>query len=336
MKRILLIHTGGTFGMNPIAPAKTLRPGKIEQDIIDHLPVLNEIAHMEFQIPFNLDSSNIGPAEWSAVYDIIAAKYNDFDGFVVIHGTDTLVYTATVMSYLFARNKKPIIFTGAQRPLSAIRSDARSNLINAVELATKDIPEVAVCFNNKLFRANRTRKLSIESYHGFESPNYPALATIGLNIQLRPQYFLTDPARIKLQAKFSRDILIISLYPGSDYKIYMDMLEHPLSSIVIAGFGAGNLPERDPNWIEFIRTAKNEGKTVYICSQSPHGTVDLNLYECGRKAMEAGALSLFDMTLEAAVVKLMLVNANYQDNQKRKTVMLNSLAGELTKPTESR
>lgn len=173
MKRILLIHTGGTFGMTPMAPENTLQPGRIEQDIASHLPDLSKMAEINIEIPFNLDSSNIGPDQWGEIYALLEKNYAQYDGFIIIHGTDTLVYTATAISFLAAKYSKPIIFTGSQRPLSAIRSDARSNLINAVELATRDIPEVTICFDNKLFRANRTKKQSIESYHGFDSPNYP-------------------------------------------------------------------------------------------------------------------------------------------------------------------
>lgn len=330
MKKILIIHTGGTFGMSPVQPSKTLRPGNIAEEIAFYLPILNQIAEIEIKIAFNLDSSNIGPAQWVEIYQIIATHLEVFDGFVVIHGTDTLVYTAAAMSFLLNKCNKPIIFTGAQRPLSAVRSDARSNLINAVELATKEIPEVCICFDNNLYRGNRTKKLSIESYHGFESPNHPALAKLGLNIQLNKEYFLTRKNNITLQPKFKTDIMVIPIFPGMDYKPYIRILEDEISAVILSGFGAGNVPEDNPDWIQFIDYATASKKLVFISSQSPHGTVDLDLYECGRKALEAGAVSLKDMTLEAALVKLMLCNGNFQDRIKIKRMMPVPIAGEVT------
>ena len=330
MKKILIIHTGGTFGMSPVRPSKTLHPGNIAEDIAVNLPVLNEIAEIEIKIAFNLDSSNIGPEQWTEIYHIIASHYQAFDGFVIIHGTDTLVYSAAAMSFLFLQNNKPIIFTGSQRPLSAVRSDARSNLINAVELATKSIPEVCICFDNNLFRGNRTKKMSIESYHGFESPNYPALAQMGLNINLNKKYFLQEKSAVVLKPKFRTDIMVISIFPGLDYKPYIKMLDDETSGVILSGFGAGNVPEENPDWIQFIDYVTASKKMIFICSQSPHGTVDLDLYDCGRKAMEAGAISLQDMTLESALVKLMLLNGNFKNRVQINKMMHMPLAGEVT------
>jgi L-asparaginase len=330
MKRILIIHTGGTFGMTPMAPENTLRPGKIEQDIATHLPELNKLAEIHVEIPFNLDSSNIGPEQWIEVYRLLEKSYSEHDGFIIIHGTDTLVYSATAISFLTTKYTKPIIFTGSQRPLSAIRSDARSNLVNAVELATRDIPEVSVCFDNKLFRANRTKKQSIESYHGFDSPNYPPLARMGLNIQLFPELFLKKKKSINISPKFNNNILIISLFPGCAYEPFLPFLDSDCNAFIINGFGSGNLPDVSANWISFVERAAKLGKSIYIGSQSQHGNVDLTLYECGRRAKEAGAISLLDMTSEAAVVKLMLLSANFKGKYGIEKKMCESIAGEIS------
>ena len=330
MKRILIIHTGGTFGMTPMAPENTLRPGQIEKDIARHLPELNNLADIHVEIPFNLDSSNIGPAQWTEIYHLIEKNYADYDGFIIIHGTDTLVYSATAISFLTTKYTKPIIITGSQRPLSAIRSDARSNLINAVELAIRDIPEVTVCFDNKLFRANRTKKQSIESYHGFDSPNYPPLAKMGLNIQLFPELFLKKRKNINISPNFDNNILIISLFPGCTYEPFLPFLDSECKGIIIKGFGSGNLPDVSAKWISFVEKAINRGKSVYIGSHSQHGNVDLELYECGRRAKEAGAISLGDMTGEAAVVKLMLLTANFKGKYGIEKRMRASIAGEIS------
>jgi len=330
MNKVLIIHTGGTFGMSPADPAKTLRPGNLEAAIEKHLPALNSIAQIDIRIPFNLDSSNIGPEQWLEMHRIVAENEAEYDGFVLIHGTDTLVYTAAALSYTLADFKKPVILTGSQRPLSAIRSDARSNLINAVELATMPIPEVAICFDNKLYRGNRTKKISIESYQGFESPNYPLLATIGLKIHLRPENFFTKRTPVKFKPIFDLEVSIIHLFPGIKTKMFQYLLEKPIRSLIIAGFGSGNFPMYDNQWNSFITECIASGKLVCITSQSPHGRIDLNLYEIGKQALNAGAVGLDDMTLEASIVKLMLLQGNYDDPQKIKSLLGVSIAGEVT------
>jgi len=316
--------------MSPLEPSKTLRPGFIEKDIANYLPVLDKIANIDIITPLNLDSSNIGPEQWRLLHQLISDNYSKYDGFVIIHGTDTLVYTAAAISFLCRNNDKPVIFTGSQRPLSAIRSDARSNLINSVELATMNIPDIAVCFSNQLFRGNRTRKLSIESYQGFDSPNYPPLARLGLNIQINHQLFLKDKSSFSLKPDFKNNIMVIPLFPGLDFKPFINIIESDISSIILSGFGAGNIPDQNPDWIRFVELATKNNKLVFISSQSPHGMVDLDLYECGRKAREAGAHGLMDMTLETAVVKMMLLNANYKDNDKIRQIMIQPIAGEVS------
>jgi L-asparaginase len=329
MKNILIIHTGGTFGMTPVLPSMTLRPGNLKADIEKYLPLLKDIAHIHFNIPFNLDSSNISPAEWLKIFSIIKIEKEHYDGFVIIHGTDTLVYTAAALSYLLIGLSKPIILTGAQRPLSAIRSDARGNLINAVELATHPIPEVAICFGNKLLRGNRTKKLSMESYAGFESPNYPELASIGLNIQLHPHNFLRTKQRSLLKPVFDSGLMVIQIYPGLEPDLYRFVFNSGVRAVLLLGYGVGNLPNLKPNWLKFIAGLLETGKLVFIGSQSVHGQVDMHLYEFGKQAEKLGCISLQDMTTEAALVKLMLLLGNFDDPRMIKKYFSLPLAGEL-------
>jgi L-asparaginase len=329
MKNILIIHTGGTFGMSPVLPSMTLKPGNIRAEIKKHLPVLKDIADIHVHIPFNLDSSDINPDGWSKMHSIIQRSMDRYDGFVIIHGTDTLVYSASALSYLLNGLRKPVILTGSQRPLSAVRSDARTNLINAVELATFPIPEVAICFGNKLLRGNRTKKLSMESYSGFESPNYPELASIGLNIQLHPQNFLNWKKRRTLQPLFDARIIVIQVYPGLDPALFRDWTGRRVRAIVLLGFGVGNLPNQRREWLEFIARALGQGQMVFIGSQSVHGQVNLQLYDFGKQAERMGCISLQDMTMEAALVKLMLLLGNFRETRSVKKYFGLSLAGEL-------
>jgi L-asparaginase len=330
MKNVLIIHTGGTFGMTPVDPEKTLEPGNIEESLDQYVPNIYKIANISIEIPFNLDSSNIGPPEWCTIYEMIKNKMNFYDGFVIIHGTDTLVYTASALSYLLLDLEKPVIFTGSQKPLSALRTDARINLINSIELSTHDIPEVTVCFANKLFRGNRTTKDSIESFQSFDSPNYPALVTIGLNVAVNDNFIIKVREKLGLKARFDSGIQLLKIFPGLDPRPYHSLIDHSLRAIVLEGFGAGNLPAINNEWIDFITMVRRKNILVFMTSQSHHGSVDLKLYGSGRKAEKAGAISLKDMTVEAALVKLMLLAGNYSDQERVLKLMQVSLAGEVT------
>lgn len=330
MKNILVIHTGGTFGMNPMKPDKTLKPGELENIFEKYLPKLNSIANIEVKIPFNLDSSDIGPEEWKKTYEMVNQNKENFDGFVIIHGTDTLVYNATALSYLLTDFYKPVIFTGSQRPLSELRTDAASNLINSIELATNNIEEVGICFGSNLFRANRTKKVSIESYHGFESPNCQPLATIGLNISLNKNLLLQKQADIDLKPTFNSNILHIRIFPGLDANIMNSLINEGIKAVIIEAFGAGNYPSQSSAWINFIRGCIDSGKLVVIGSQSTHGKVDLELYSSAKEAYKAGAVSMQDMTFEAALVKLMILFGNYSDPEIVKSILNSSIAGEVS------
>ncbi len=330
MKRVLIIHTGGTFGMTPMEPEKTLKPGNIEKQIDTYIPRIREIADIAINIPFNLDSSNIGPGEWRILFTIIREEIDSYDGIVIIHGTDTLVYTASALSFLLLDLDKPVILTGSQRLLSDLRTDARNNLINSVELATYDIPEVLICFGNRLFRGNRTKKMSIESFQSFDSPNYPPLANIGLNVNVNTRFIIQEKSDLSLQPDFSQNILSLGVYPGLNPDTYNKLLTDTIRAIVIEGFGSGNLPATGSDWIKFISAAVDKNILVYLGSQSPHGITDLNVYACGRQAQDVGALSLGDMTTEAALVKLMLLLGNRDEMDTVRRLMDRSLAGELS------
>jgi len=330
MKNILIIHTGGTFGMNPMKPDKTLQPGELENIFEKYLPTLNKIANIEVKIPFNLDSSDIGPEEWKKTYNIVYQNKDKFDGFVIIHGTDTLVYNATALSFLLTDFNKPVIFTGSQRPLSEIRTDAASNLINSVELATHELNEVGICFGSNLFRANRTKKVSIESYHGFESPNCLPLATIGLNINLKKNLLINIKSDIQLQPNFDTNIINIRVFPGLNPDFYNQLINNKIKAVIIEGFGAGNFSSTNKSWLNFITKCVEANKLVVIGSQSLHGKVDLELYKSAKEAKKLGAISMHDMTFETALVKLMLLFGNYSDEEKIKTVFNTPIAGELT------
>lgn len=330
LKKILLLHTGGTFGMVPLEPNQVLTPGNLQDELISHVPELDKIADIDVEIPFNEDSANVGISHWSKLSDIINSKMNDYDGFVVIHGTDTMVYTSTALSFTLLNLKKPVIFTGAQRPLAKLRSDARFNIIDAVEVSTMPVGEVLIVFGQSILRANRTRKASRTSYDAFYSPNYPVIGSIGQKVEINYNLSLKSKKPYTNFPGFESTIISIHIFPGCDPSLYENILNNnQIRAILLIGFGIGNIPVKDKSWLSFIDKAINTGKTVFINSSSAHGSIDLEVYESGIKAMQAGAVGCKDMTLEATIVKIMKALAQTKKAGKIKEIFLESIAGEI-------
>lgn len=304
MKQLLVLHTGGTLGMVPEGPG-ALKPGASLDSLFRYVPEALELADIDIRVLFNADSANIGVRHWQAIAEAIEAELDRYDGFVVIHGTDTMAYTASALSYMLVNLPKPVIMTGAQRPISVIRTDAKTNLVNALELATQDIPEVGLFFNYKLYRGNRAKKVSIDEFDAFASPDYPPLAEVGLNLHIREGAIRRPAGLFRVQREFSDKVLVLRLFPGMRPEHLAPLLASDVQAFVIEAYGAGNVPVVESSLIPFIEQATERGKLVALCSQAVSGTVDLSLYESGQRAAEAGALSCYDMTVEAAVVKLM-------------------------------
>jgi len=303
-KRILILHTGGTIGM--VGEPHALRPAKDADYLLQTVPELQRLAHVEARLVDTIDSSNVNPEHWSRWLKVLKEHYNDYDGFVITHGTDTMVYTGAAFSLALKRTIKPIVFTGSQRPLVNIRTDARANLINAVEMACSGPTEVTLCFGNDLFRINRATKQSASDYIAFESYNFPALAHIGVDIDARWKKSGLEPGKAQFKDRFDSGVFSIKIFPGISGEILLHMIESPrIEAFVFESFGTGNIPIIDESVLGAIRRAQKLEKIVAIASQCPHGFVDLKRYECGVKAINAGAISAGDMTRETAVVKLM-------------------------------
>ncbi len=294
-------------------------PSAFVQKILEFVPEIRQIAEIESRIVSNIDSSNIGIEHWIKIADTIVENYNEFDGFVITHGTDTLTYTASALSFILDGLSKPVILTGSQRPLSEIRTDARNNLINAVELATYPIPEVCIFFNNKLFRGNRTKKIDIWGFDAFDSPNYPLLAKVGVGIEVYEENFLKrERNKLKVSKKFSNKVFCVKIFPSIKVEYLMNLLNMDVQGFVIEAFGSGNIPNiEERSLIPFIKKAVERNKIVAISTQAVYGSVDLTLYECGKDALDAGALSCKDMTTETAIVKLMFLLGKYDGDVSR-------------------
>ncbi len=335
-RKILLIHTGGTLGMVEGRPTNELKPAELHESVLNFIPELSELAELDTVFACNIDSANLNISHINAVCDVIEQSYRSYDGFVIIHGTDTMAFHASALSYLLQHNQKPVIFTGSQKPLRKIRTDARLNLVNSVEFATMDLPEVGICFHSKLLRGNRTRKRSSGDFDAFESPNYPLLATVGVDIAVN-HAFVARPPRTNEKPVFDRlqhqPLAIWTLFPGFDPGLFLPgLLDSGVRALLIHAYASGNMPIIGDSLIPAIATLTEKGIPVYVTSQAMCGRVNLGLYECGRRAMEAGAVGCGTMTLEAAMAKLMfLLSRNTEISREALNIKMQlDLAGELS------
>lgn len=299
--RILLIHTGGTFGMTPSADSAHLSPGPYLDRLLTQLPELQEIAELSLEAPFNCDSAALEPAAILQISNHIRERASEYQGVVVIHGTDTMAFTASVLGFTLADANIPIVLTGSQRPLAYIRSDARSNLIDAVTLAAKEIPEIGICFGDHWIRGVAANKNSVHRYGAFDSPNLPYLAELGLTIQIYPhagKFKRNVPASVG--GRLDCNIAVLTPHPGMPWEIAPPWAK----AVLIQAYGAGNLPMDRPDLIRLFKDAGKRGLPIIITSQCASGGTDLSAYELGKKAADLGAIPGGLHTRWAALAKL--------------------------------
>lgn len=317
MKRpsILLIYTGGTIGMIENNLTHALQPFDFSH-LLDNVPKIKKldynIDHCQFQTP--IDSSNMMPTHWRDIAEIIEDRYDRYDGFVVLQGTDTMAFTASALSFMLENLSKPVIITGSQLPIGAVRTDGEENLITALQIAAATTPagdamvqEVAILFENHLLRGNRSTKISADNFNAFASNNYPELAHIGLDITFNKEYLYRSYTKRPLMVHRVMDpnVMVITLHPG----ITPAMLSHQLSTpgikgIVLRTYGAGNSPT-DPWFIELIRHSLERGTIIINVTQCAGGAVNPDLYETGNSLARAGVINGRDITTEAALTKMM-------------------------------
>ncbi|AMR31514.1 L-asparaginase 1 [Mucilaginibacter sp. PAMC 26640] len=337
MSQILIIYTGGTIGMMADPVTKVLVPINFEQ-IMDNVPELEKLnckikVHSFEQI---IDSSNMNPAVWSELAGLIEANYNDVDGFVILHGSDTMAFTASALSFMLQNLDKPVIFTGSQLPISAVRTDAKENLMTAIEIAKAKkndkarVPEVCIYFDYKLFRGNRAFKYNSSKFEAFRSPNYPILAESGVHLRFAANE-IRQPGEgpLKIHNNLVSDVAVLKLYPGISAKVVETILGADVRGIVMETFGAGNTTT-DQWFIDLLKNAIDAGKVVLDISQCKVGTVELGRYETSRELKDMGVASGFDMTFEAAVTKMMYLLGEIDDPQEVRRCLEKDLRGELT------
>ena len=331
-----MLYTGGTLGMKPSIPgnlASPLYPASLDE-LREALGDMGEEAGISFELgtlteddgsaiaPF--DSSEVSPKHWLTIGAAIERVYERFDGFVVIHGTDTLAYTASALSFLLVNLAKPVVFTGAQRPLFFERTDGRQNLTNALYVAGYKatglplIPEVTVCFGDTLLRGNRTRKISTSARDGFESPNYPPLGYLGEPIQIYQDRVRSAPAPnapFYVHRRLVSEVMDVSLFPGIRAPQLKALMEQPdLKGLVLRTFGSGTTP-RDPQLLEVVANAAADGKALLVITQCLEGRVDLGRYDASMRLLKERVVSGFDLTPGAALTKLMWLLALEQGDE---------------------
>lgn len=332
MKKILLIYTGGTIGMKTNPATGALAPVDFSQ-IEAEIPEIKKFTNVIDSITYDpiMDSSNVSSKDWVEMAKLIDANYHKYDGFVILHGTDTMAYSASALSFMLCNLAKPVIFTGSQIPMGVLRTDGRENLISAIEIATSDlVNEVCIYFQNKLMRGNRTTKQNAEHFDAFISYNLPPLATAGINIWYDKSLLLPKPVGdFYINTNLDEAILIARVFPG----IKKEVLEAQLNikgirAVILETYGAGNAPNE--NWfIDLIREATSKGIIILNVTQCAIGSVDMSIYETGRALAEIGVVSGYDITIEAALTKLMHLMGN--DDNKTVTNKLNTnLKGEIT------
>ena len=315
-------------------PTNELKPAELHESVLSFIPELKELAELDTVFACNIDSANLAISHVNAVLRVIRDHYHDYDGFVIIHGTDTMAYHASALSFLLENNSKPVIFTGSQKPLRQIRTDARMNLVNSVEFATMDLPEVAICFHSKLFRGNRTRKRSSGDFDAFESPNYPLLATVGVDIQINHAFIARQPGGTPAFHELRPGrVAVWTLYPGFDPEYLLPaVLQSDTGALLIHAYASGNMNIQENNMVPAIRSLTDAGIPVFVTSQAVAGRVNLGLYECGRRVMEAGAVGCGPMTMESAIFKIMYLLSRFPGVARDELIikMQLDLAGELS------
>jgi L-asparaginase len=331
---VYVLCTGGTISMQKTERGYAPSPGYVEQSMakmpeLANADMPNYTIH-EYEAP--IDSANMSPEHWMQMGQHIVNNYDQYDGFVILHGTDTMAYSASALSFMFENLSKPIILTGSQLPLFETRNDARENLINAILFAGQHrIPEVCIYFHNKLFRGNRSKKMDASSFAAFASPNHPALGKVGTDILLR-HHLVREAGSLPLRLQTLKNMSIgaLRIFPGMTLDLMKHFLKPPLQALVLETYGLGTAPQ-DADFLAVIQAATQAGIVIVNCSQCPTAKVKMSQYAAGSSLLDAGVISGRDMTTEAALAKLFYLFSKNLSREEIKQQISVDLRGELTR-----
>lgn len=338
--KILIIYTGGTIGMRENPDTRALEPFDFNH-LLDNVPKLRllDIDIESFEFPNPIDSSSMTPAHWQDIARVIESRYDDFDGFVVLHGTDTMAYTASALSFMLRNLQKPVIITGSQLPIGDVRTDGEENLITALQVAAKRdkdghqmVREVAILFEDYLWRGNRATKHSSDNFNAFSSNNYPPLASIGIGIHFNRESLLRENSDkpMSVLPMMDDNVMYMDLFPGITESTVRHLFATPgIKGIVMKTFGSGNGPD-SPWFIKALKEVIDRGVVVVNISQCSNGSVNPTTYASGLGIYNSGTICGLDLTSEAAITKLMHLFGNGYSHEEVKEMMMTPIAGELT------
>lgn len=337
--KILLVYTGGTIGMTKDPSDNTLKPFDFSQ-IMDEVPELSKFALKVDSFVFEplIDSSDVEPSMWQALAGLVYERYHSYDGFVILHGTDTMAYTASALSFMLEGLKKPVIFTGSQLPIGEPRTDGKENLISSVEIASaKDaegnslVQEVCIFFHSKLFRANRCVKVNSEGFDAFDSPNYPVLAQAGIDIRYnKPYLHYSSRKDVACHTELDTRVSVVKVHPGITENIArLMMCNDGIRAVILETYGSGNAISK-PWFINVVKDACSRGVIVLNVTQCLSGTVDMDVYATGKILERVGVISGYDSTTESALAKLFYLMGKYADNDSVKLHLSDNLRGEIS------
>lgn len=340
-RSILLIYTGGTIGMKQDTETLALKPFNFNQ-ITEEVPELKKFGYRIDTISFDpvIDSSDVVPSFWVRLVELINENYKKYDGFVILHGTDTMSYTASVLSFMLEDLEKPVVLTGSQLPIGMLRTDGKENLISSIEIAAAAdsdgrpmVPEVCVYFKTMLFRGNRTTKYNAENFRAFRSANYPILADVGIHIKYNPSvisYPKEWGKELKINTALDTNVAILKIFPGiQPYVLDAVLGVKGLRAVILETFGSGNAPTSD--WfIERIKKAVNDGLIVMNVTQCHAGKVNMDAYATGIALKKEGVVGGFDITTESALAKLFYLLGKYSDIDDVKRELVSNLRGEIS------
>ncbi|WP_300728587.1 asparaginase [uncultured Bacteroides sp.] len=339
---VLLIYTGGTIGMIENPETGALEAFNFDQ-LQENVPELKRFNYRisSYQFTPPIDSSDMEPALWAKLVKIIHYNYDSFDGFVILHGTDTMAYTASALSFMLENLSKPVILTGSQLPIGVLRTDGKENLITSIEIAaakhpdgTAVVPEVCIFFENQLLRGNRTTKINAEGFNAFRSYNYPPLATAGIHIKY--EYDRINKVNPKLPMHphyvFNTNVIIMTIFPGIQEQTVKTILNTPgLKAVILKTYGSGNAPQKA--WfIDLLTDATDRGIVIVNISQCATGMVEMARYETGLHLLDAGVISGYDATVECVLTKLMFLLGHKLSPREIRNEMSRSICGEFTRP----
>lgn len=339
---LLLIYTGGTIGMRQDLNDQTLKPVDFGQ-ILEEVPELGKFAvridNCSFLPP--IDSSDVEPSLWQRLATLIKEKYEEYDGFIILHGTDTMAYSASALSFMLDGLTKPVIFTGSQLPIGVPRTDGRENLISSVEMASAtdtaghaEVPEVCVCFASTLMRGNRSRKVNSEGFRAFKSPNFPPLAEAGINIRYNTE-FIRKPndwyQNLSINTKLDTRVSILKIHPGITPQVVRNIIcGEETRAVIMETYGSGNATSQQ--WfLDILKEANEMDKIVVNVTQCLTGTVNMNLYANGKNLADCGVIDGYDITTEGALAKLFYLMGKSEDNGWVRSMMGKNLKGEISR-----